>query len=114
MVMKTTALFLPTLFIATAVAADRTPGGLVVHEWGTFTSVAGADGNPVEWAPLVGPPDLPCFVYNSNSLAPKQLTRGFVRMETPVLYFYANERMKASVQVDFPQGNITEWFPQQS
>ena len=48
-----------------AAQAPVTPGGhetLVVHEWGTFTSVAGPDGEAVEWLPLAGPPDLPCFV----------------------------------------------------
>jgi hypothetical protein len=44
---------------------------LIVHEWGTFTSVAGNDGNAVEWSPLGRPPvlselpdfaDLPGFV----------------------------------------------------
>ena len=28
--------------------------GLTVHEWGTFTSVAGADGQLMEWSPLTG------------------------------------------------------------
>ena len=36
--------------------AAQTPssssGPLVVHEWGTFTSVAGQDGRAVEWLPL--------------------------------------------------------------
>ena len=35
---------------------------VVTHEWGTFTSVAGADGDPVRWDALTGPPELPCFV----------------------------------------------------
>ena len=33
-----------------------------VHEWGTFTSIAGEDGMAVEWRPQAGPDDLPCFV----------------------------------------------------
>src|ERR1043166_8481399 len=36
------------------------------------------------------------------------------RMETPVIYFYADERQMLDVQVDFPQGQITEWYPQAS
>ena len=36
--------------------------GLVVHEWGTFTSIAGVDGAAIQWRPLSGPSDLPCFV----------------------------------------------------
>ena len=38
-------------------AAD--PVSFNVHEWGTFTSIAGADGRPVGWSPLSGPDDLP-------------------------------------------------------
>jgi hypothetical protein len=33
-------------------------------------------------------------------------------METPVLYFYPKLGMTLSVHVDFPQGWITEWYPQ--
>jgi hypothetical protein len=32
-------------------------------------------------------------------------------METPVLYFYADRNVSASVKVDFPKGCITEWYP---
>ena len=28
---------------------------LTVHEWGTFTSIAGEDGRAVEWLPFGGP-----------------------------------------------------------
>ena len=111
--MKSTALF-ALLLAAAMVAADRSEKPLVAHEWGTFTSVAGADGTPVEWAPLVGPPDLPCFVYTTKRLQPKDAIRGRVRMETPVLYFYAQAPTTLSVDVDFPQGQITEWYPQSS
>jgi hypothetical protein len=34
------------------------------------------------------------------------------RMETPVIYFYAQEKQSVDVSVDFPQGMITEWYPQ--
>ena len=34
------------------------------------------------------------------------------RMETPVIYFYAGEPMSVDVDVSFPKGSITEWFPQ--
>jgi hypothetical protein len=36
--------------------------GVVAHEWGTFTTVAGLDGRATDWFPLGGPSDLPCFV----------------------------------------------------
>ncbi len=62
--------------------------GLTVHEWGTFTSIAGADGAAAEWLPQAGPSDLPCFVER-NRFNIKGRLSGTVRMETPVLYFYA-------------------------
>ena len=83
---------------------------LVTHEWGTFTSVAREDGTAVEWAPLLGPGDLPCFVTRDQQIR-KVALRGLVRMETPVLYFYAQQPTTLSVHVDFPQGLITEWYP---
>jgi hypothetical protein len=55
------------LALAVAMFADSTlpaPGNLTVHEWGTFTSVAGPEGNPIAWLPLSGPGDLPCFVHH--------------------------------------------------
>jgi hypothetical protein len=33
-------------------------------------------------------------------------------METPVLYFYPDREMTASVSVQFPKGYLTEWYPQ--
>ena len=33
-------------------------------------------------------------------------------METPVIYFYSKEPQTVDVRVDFPQGIITEWYPQ--
>src|SRR6059036_2986773 len=44
--------------------ADEEVNRLVVHEWGTFTSIAGKDGVAVDWHPLNGPSDLPKFVYD--------------------------------------------------
>lgn len=83
---------------------------LVTHEWGTFTSVAREDGTAVEWAPLLGPGDLPCFVTRGNEVR-KAALKALVRMETPVLYFYSQRPETLSVHVDFPQGLITEWYP---
>lgn len=85
---------------------------LIAHEWGTFTSVAGENGNPMEWAPLYGAPDLPCFVdHIGNENFTKWQISGLVRMETPVLYFYAQRPLTLDVHVDFPRGLITEWYP---
>jgi len=86
------------------------PLELTVHEWGTFTSIAGADGRAVEWLPLAGPADLPSFVETITNRLKVSLS-GTVRMETPVLYFYAPREATVSVNVRFPQGTLTEWFP---
>lgn len=105
--------------------------GLVVHEWGTFTSVQGGDGNLLNWKPLVTS-ELPRFVYNwrnaglnrvpfYNPLLPQQVANGLFnkggmvtlqRMETPVVYFYSDKPLTADLSVQFPAGLITEWFPQ--
>jgi hypothetical protein len=36
------------------------------------------------------------------------------RMETPVIYFYAEQPLNVDVDVAFPKGLITEWYPQAS
>ena len=54
------------VLIPNGVAATTQSPDLVVHEWGTFTSIAGPDGQAVQWRPLTGPSDLPCFVTLLN------------------------------------------------
>src|SRR5271155_715119 len=93
-------------------AESATPGDAVAHEWGTFTSVAGEDGAAVEWLALSGPSDLPCFVNRYRFEQRPKWGGAKVRMETPVVYFYAPRNMTFSVTVDFPKGLITEWYPQ--
>jgi len=101
--------------------AKRAGNRLVVHEWGTFTSIAGKNGESLEWRPLNGASDLPGFVYDLSALAGTGLRSGqrcrkcnleaLVRMETPVIYFYADRKMPVSVSVFFSSGKITEWYP---
>ena len=98
-----------TLFVS-ATAKKSDPVDLTVHEWGTFTSIADAEGNAIHWQPLTGPQDLPCFVERVRYY-PKEWLPGTVRMETPVLYFYAPEDTTVNVSVRFRQGLVTEWFP---
>jgi hypothetical protein len=92
---------------------------LVVHEWGTFTSVSGHDGSALFWRPFKVESDLPSFVYSVDS---GNTWRGLrypsksgmavrVRMETPVLYFYSQNEMSVAIKVSFPSGRITEWYP---
>ncbi len=106
-----------------ALAQDRqdAPRRLVVHEWGTFTSIYGADGTMMEWQPLIGD-DLPDFVYSRATVAApipdkyegKGAKPSRQRMETPVLYFYPDKEMTVNVSVYFPKGLITEWYPRVS
>jgi hypothetical protein len=84
---------------------------LTVHEWGTFTSVAGEDGSALDWDALGCKDDLPGFVNDFGYRGFKWRLRGTVRMETPVIYFYSPREMEARVSVAFPQGLITEWYP---
>jgi hypothetical protein len=96
---------------------------LVAHEWGTFTSVQGGDGVQISWIPSIGT-DLPGFVYSRAvrnggisgvtllDTGVKGSLSGYVRMETPVIYFYSEAERVVDVRVLFPMGRITEWYPQ--
>jgi hypothetical protein len=121
-------LTLLSLATATAVYAcggyDTIPVAPIVHEWGTFTSVQGGDGLMIRWhAQQIG--DLPRFVHNwlqpdlgrqtkTELFLGKAGLSGLQRMETPVIYFYSDVPFKADVEVRFPKGLITEWYPQAS
>lgn len=50
--------------------------GLVAHEWGTFTSIAGKDGRALQWLPLTPPTQSPGFVH--RDLLPISGLPGFV------------------------------------
>ncbi len=92
-------------------ADDLGTNDLMVHEWGTFTSVAGENGSAVDWNVLGGKDDLPGFVNDRGFRNFKFRLAGTVRMETPVLYFYSQRELNARVRVSFPKGLITEWYP---
>ena len=122
MMRKTSRLFTFALLACCLTIATYLPGkearpgyaGLTVHEWGTFTSIAGEDGQAVEWSPLTGSTDLPSFVEHLRTPEFKLGLRGTVRMETPVLYFYSSNEEQVSVKVSFAKGLITEWYPRAS
>jgi hypothetical protein len=85
--------------------------GLVVHEWGTFSTFSGSNGTNLRFYPYDN--DLPDFVHGylpKNSKARPE--GGTISLETPVLYFYSDKALTASVRVDFPKGILTEWYPQ--
>ncbi len=104
-------------------AASRACGSYVAHEWGTFTSVQGADGVQIEWNPLLTS-ELPKFVYDRHRLAAARGGRIYFpgkdglatlqRLETPVIYFYSGQEQSVNVAVNFPQGIVTEWYPRLS
>jgi hypothetical protein len=96
------------LVLAARLTIDVPTADMVVHEWGTLTTVVGEDGVPIAWHPLEQRSDLPSFVYVG---ARKGLETATVRMETPVLYFYSDRPTTVSVSVAFPGGRITEWYP---
>jgi hypothetical protein len=114
------ALIAVTLFTPSVAIPNRQDGlvkedRLIVHEWGTFTTVSGADGTAYYWNPLIGPSELPGFVYgapNTRQVFCSKCELTLARMETPVLYFYTGREMEVSVNVEFPAGKITEWYPQ--
>jgi hypothetical protein len=113
--MSATRILVTSAVLAAAVGAipaapvPRGPSGLVVHEWGTFSSFSGADGLPQKFYPEAN--DLPPFVYST-----RRFTKGanpvYVSLETPVLYFHTDRPLTATVRADFPAGSFTEWFPQ--
>jgi hypothetical protein len=117
--MKTFTIF-TALWLAASSGFSAPRSDLVVHEWGTFTSVQGGAGELLSWQPLLTP-DLPKFVYEwqrpgfghpSPMLLLKGGIRSLQRMETPVIYFYSDRELTADVTVNFPAGFITEWYPQ--
>jgi hypothetical protein len=119
------ALSLTLLDFSVAEKAEASPNDLVVHEWGTFTTVSGKRGTTLDWRPLNGASDLPSFVYNVKDrdgfrgtydakLSGKDSKLVKVRMETPVIYFYTKNEMEIEASVGFPEGEITEWYPQAS
>ncbi len=108
-----------------------------VHEWGTFTSVQGSDGNTLSHLEIEEEV-LPPFVHNRTETLengaldgcqgcpghcckmeccddlrtpanlPVSVTQ---KMETPVLYFYSDVPRKVDVRVDFPKGLISQFYP---
>ena len=113
--MTRTTLLVAALALTTTTAEvrrdTRDPDNLVAHEWGTFTTIAGEHGEQLEWSPLQGPSDLPCFVERFRNFRGKGFIPATVRMETPVIYFYAPRQTTVDVTVKFPRGLVTEWYP---
>jgi hypothetical protein len=106
-------------------AQDR----LIIHEWGTFTSLQDEDGNAIggvnaddEPAPnfvhriatslLLGPSATAPVLFKG---APRCHPDATMRLETPVVYFYPPRGVDASMNVDvevaFHGGWLSEYYP---
>lgn len=87
---------------------------LVVHEWGTFTSVQDAEGKS---HPGLHHEDeeLPAWVHRRdlgpNAYFEELPEEPLQQLETPVIYLHTPEATRVKVEVDFPEGIISQWYP---
>ena len=93
-----------------AVAADTLGTRLIVHEWGTFLAMNGSNGVTLDGM-YHEEHALPAFVH-ARSRDELRLRTSNLKGETPVVYFYADRPMRLQVQVGFPGGMWTQWYPQ--
>jgi hypothetical protein len=131
---RTTLLSALTLFLVAALAGPALAGDrLVVHEWGTFTSLQDEQGRELAGINIDDEP-VPEFVHNLNRFllsqpvlsslhwqyrskgAPRHHPLVTMRLETPVIYFYPpasqREPMRIDVSVRFQGGWLTEFYPE--
>jgi hypothetical protein len=89
---------------------DSARGKLVVHEWGTFLAMNGSDGITLDGM-YHEEHALPAFVHarGHNEL---RLRTSNIKGETPVIYFYDDRPVRLRVEVGFPSGIWTQWYPQ--
>jgi tetratricopeptide (TPR) repeat protein len=93
-----------------AALAAKEGGDLVVHEWGTFLAMSGSDGGVLEGM-YHEEHALPAFVH-ARSRDQLRIPSVVLKGETPVIYFYTGRAQKVRVDVRFPRGIWTQWFPQ--
>jgi hypothetical protein len=109
-----------TLASTAGLARHARSTDVTAHEWGTFTTVAGAAVGAIEWLPLGGPTDLPCFVKHVRAavgvtapaiadtarriLTPVRLTKGEVVVGTtkPLTYEEARTQLWGKVRMETP------------
>lgn len=121
-------LLLLTLFLQDA--SPQETASLVVHEWGTFTSLQDEAGHAIGGINTDDEP-IPDFVHTlqhnlllwPTDLPPSFIQKGYpelhpdvtLRLETPVMYFYPAEGSTAPVELDvkasFKGGWLTEYYP---
>jgi hypothetical protein len=114
---------------AFAVTQARADDPLVVHEWGTFTSLQNNSGGQIGGINIDDEP-LPPFVHNLNPFvlikpysfsrymskgAPERHPFVTLRLETPVIYFHPPKHSKRPVTLDVDVamhgGWLTEFYP---
>jgi hypothetical protein len=83
---------------------------MIVHEWGTFLAMNGSDGVSLEGM-YHEEHTLPSFVH-ARSRDQLRLPSVVLKGETPVIYFYSDHAQRARVEVRFPSGIWTQWYPQ--
>jgi len=110
-------------------AAAAAPEVLVVHEWGTFTSLQDERGRALGGINNEDEP-LPKFAHDIDHLlvlrknqlppyfyqgAPQSLPAIVMRLETPVIYFYPPAESKLPLTLDvnvaFRGGWLTQYYP---
>ncbi len=115
-------IFILSLLAAFSLRAEP----LVVHEWGTFTVLQDENGIAVPGINIDDEP-VPGFVHRIGNLIrsdrpPATTLKAplvpchpdvLMRLETPVIYFYppAGEEPVVDVEVEFPGGWISEYYP---
>jgi hypothetical protein len=94
----------------------------VAHEWGTFTSMQGSDGITLDGLQHEEE-GLPDFVYSRSEVRTCPLREfGYKglevdvenvtkKMETPVIYVYADRPLHLRARVCFRNGLLTQWYP---
>jgi len=135
--MKPTTLFvvlLPGLLLAlvgSSAQGTSEGGGLVVHEWGTVTTIHEDDGTPVTGLNRIDPADvLPAFVHRFEPEPTRDRPRLVLgkspavpgrpdvnmRLETPVLYFHPPAGkaydQPIDIRVRFHGGVLNEFYPE--
>jgi len=89
---------------------DSARGKLIVHEWGTFLAMNGSDGVTLDGM-YHEEHALPGFVH-ARSHNELRLRTSNLKGETPVIYFYNDRPLRVRVEVGFPGGVWTQWYPQ--
>jgi len=111
------ALTVIVLSIGFVARAENVP--LVIHEWGTFTSLQDEKGNSLPGISEDVEP-LPSFVQSfqlidtGKGISPLVSPQITMRLETPVVYFHLPRDaapMKVSFSATFLGGVLSQWYP---